>query len=102
MKDYQKHYNEFWKPIIEDSNGSVRMDQLKRELADFSDLMRNATYVYSSLTPVSKFSTDPTYIVNHVNDTMIHREMAADDFEGMADENGMVSLEDIKEYLSNT
>ncbi|SNZ10012.1 hypothetical protein SAMN05421503_1466 [Terribacillus aidingensis] len=100
MKDYQKHYNEFWKQIIEDSNGNVRMDQLMRELSEYSDIMKNATYVYSSLTPVSKFNTDPTYIVNYVNDTMIHREMAADDLEEMTDENGMVSLEDIQQYLS--
>jgi len=62
--DWYKHYNEYWKDIIE-KDGEVDMNQLKKELFDYSNLMDNASKVYCHITNgmMSK--------VNYAADTVI-------------------------------
>ncbi len=41
MTEYEKEYEDFWKAIIENEDGSINKDQLMRELSDFSVLIGN-------------------------------------------------------------
>ncbi len=49
-KDYNQVYEEFWKDIIEDENGNLNKDQVKRELADFYFIMNEVPKVYMEVT----------------------------------------------------
>ena len=59
MKDYEKTYDEFWKSIVENPDGSLNLDQIKRELHDFHFQMGNTTKVFMHVTggKVSKPNT---------------------------------------------
>lgn len=48
--DIDKEYEDFWKPIIENEDGTINLEQLKRELADFSMLMDATSRVYDYVT----------------------------------------------------
>lgn len=61
MEDYEVEYDEFWKDIIENEDGSINLDQLKKELSDFKQLMTNIPKVYMHVTggAISKVNTKP-------------------------------------------
>jgi hypothetical protein len=74
MKDYEKIYKEFWKEIVENPDGSLNLDQVKRELADFKGLMTRATEVFMHVTggKVSKLNTLAEVVISladaHIED----------------------------------
>jgi len=67
---HEENYNSFWKEIVENEDGTVNMDQLKKELSDFSLLIRNVTKVYCDLTngKISKPLTEPAVVIAVVED----------------------------------
>lgn len=69
-EDYEKDYDTYWKGIIENEDGSVNLDQVKRELYDYSSLMTNATRVYMVVTGgmVSKTNTMSSSIISVYNE----------------------------------
>lgn len=70
MEDYEQKYEEFWQEIVENPDGSINMDQLKRELFDFSTLMHNISLVYEHVTGgmISKPLTDPDVVIQQADD----------------------------------
>ncbi|MFF4417048.1 hypothetical protein ACFYY8_31390 [Streptosporangium sp. NPDC001559] len=48
--DYEKTYDEFWKEIVERPDGTLDLDQLKRELADYRMVLREVGEVYCHVT----------------------------------------------------
>lgn len=69
MEDYKVDYEEFWKDIVEE-NGVLNLDQIKRELFDFHNLMQNVSKVYMEITGgmISKQMTDPDVVIAVAND----------------------------------
>lgn len=63
MTDYEQTWKEFWEPIIA-PNGEIDVEQLKKELFDFSTLMKSASEVYEHVAGLSKCNTDPKYIID--------------------------------------
>jgi hypothetical protein len=49
MEDYEEYYEKYWKDIIE-KGGKINLDQVKRELFDYSFLMDQASKVYCEVT----------------------------------------------------
>jgi hypothetical protein len=49
MSDYEKEYNEFWKDIVE-KDGAVNIDQVKRELCDYSKMIKQVSIVFCHVT----------------------------------------------------
>jgi hypothetical protein len=49
MKDYQRSWNEFWKPLCTKS-GKVNLDAVKRELHDYRMVLREVPKVYDHVT----------------------------------------------------
>ena len=41
MEDYEKEYNDFWKDIVENEDGTLNKDQVMRELYDYSNINNN-------------------------------------------------------------
>ena len=75
LSEIEKEFKEFWIPIIfNGKNGRLNLDQLKKELYDFSCLMDNVSKVYYEITngKISKVLTDPDAVIseyeNCVND----------------------------------
>ena len=65
----QSEWTEFWQEIIA-PDGEISLSQLKRELADFSTLIENASLVYDHATGgrVSKPMTDPEAVKAAIDD----------------------------------
>lgn len=62
----QECWDRLWKEILVLPDGSVDVEQLKKELADFSVLIRNIPEVYMGVTGgmVSKPMTDPDVVLS--------------------------------------
>lgn len=83
MEDYEKTYEEFWKGIVENPDGSLDVDQVKRELHDFDMMMREVPKVYCHVTGglLSKPLTNADAIIEEA-DAVISRLVQ----EGVEDE----------------
>jgi len=49
MKDYEEEYEDFWKELVE-VNGVVDMDKVRRELHDYSRMMKECGEVFCHVT----------------------------------------------------
>ncbi|MGN1352249.1 MAG: hypothetical protein ACI4VE_05710 [Clostridia bacterium] len=49
-KDYKQEYNNFWKDIVENEDGTLNKDQVMRELSDYSMVMDHCSSAYSVMT----------------------------------------------------
>ena len=49
-RDYNKDWEEFWKEIVTNPDGSINLEQLKKELSDFSIVMEEVPKVYTHIT----------------------------------------------------
>jgi hypothetical protein len=49
-EEYEKVYDTFWKTIVEDDDGNLNVDQVKRELFDWYFSMQEVAKVYSEIT----------------------------------------------------
>lgn len=65
MRDYKKDYEEFWKDIVENKDGSLNKDAVMRELSDYSMLLDFVPKVYMEVTGgrVSKTNTTPDAVI---------------------------------------
>jgi len=59
-------YEEFWKQLVENPDGTINMEKLMNELSDYSALMDNANKVYYAVTGgrLSKPGTDPQVVID--------------------------------------
>lgn len=59
MTDYEKTWEDFWKSLCTNPDGSLNLDQIKRELHDFHTAMDNVGKVYCHITGnrISKINT---------------------------------------------
>jgi len=66
MEDYEKTYEEFWKPLVENPDGTLNIDQIKRELHDFYFQMENTPKVFMHVTgdKVSKPNTFAEVVIS--------------------------------------
>lgn len=65
MSDYEKEYEEMWKSIVENEDGTLNKDQIMRELSDFSMLIGNLSkiYCYISGNVCSKPNVSPEVVI---------------------------------------
>ena len=63
MNDVETKYNEFWKEIVENPDGTLNKEQIMKELADFSVLIGNISKIYCYMTG------------NMVSKPMVHAEV---------------------------
>lgn len=50
MEDYIQKYEDFWKNIVENGDGSLNKDQIMRELSDYSMVMNDCEKAYDLMT----------------------------------------------------
>jgi hypothetical protein len=87
--EYHKHsssdiYESFWKRIVENEDGTINMEALQNELADYLQLIDNVPKVYDELAGFSKPHTDPQVIIKAVHERFIDRQDAFDDLKMIA------------------
>ena len=72
ITDVERVWRERWRPIVIRHDGGLDLEQLKKELYDFSVLMRGASLVYEAATggKASKVTTDPSVIIALFNDNV--------------------------------
>lgn len=73
MKDYEESWESFWKEICTKEDGSLNIDQIKRELFDYSYLMKQAARVYSEVAGLSKTNYDATTIIKEYENKLNER-----------------------------
>ena len=73
-KDVEESWNTFWQGIILNEDGSINLDQVKCELADFRVLIDNVPMVYDHVTggQCSKHLTDVS-VVNGLHDDHVNK-----------------------------
>ncbi len=78
LKETQDEYDRFWKPIIE-KDGVIDLEQLKKELYDYSVVMECVAGVYCDLTGghISKLMTSPDVVIAKARE-VIEREVTED------------------------
>ncbi|MFF2529275.1 hypothetical protein ACFVS2_10275 [Brevibacillus sp. NPDC058079] len=67
--DYEKNWEEFWKDICTNQDGSINLDQVKRELSDYQMVMNTASEVYCHITgdAISKVNTRASAIISEAD-----------------------------------
>lgn len=81
QKTYQEEYEDFWKGIVENEDGTLNKDQVMRELSDYSMVMDNCARAYCLMTHkrISKQNTMFFEVENIFNELFIDKELCADD-----------------------
>jgi hypothetical protein len=50
MEDYEKTFEDFWKELVCKPDGSLNIDQVKRELHDYHTVLSQVSRVYDHIT----------------------------------------------------
>jgi hypothetical protein len=79
MTDYMDTYRDDWKEIVERPDGTLNLDQIARELADYGDLMRWVTETYDGVTGglISKPNARPSAVTGIVDERIDAAEREA-------------------------
>lgn len=104
-KTYQEEYDEFWKSIVENEDGTLNKDQVMRELSDYSMVMDNCESAYSAMTNgiVSKANTMFYIVESMFYDIFFDKVIAAEDMIELLRTDDIDELkESIKEYFNIT
>lgn len=103
-KSYEEEYNEFWKDIVENEDGTLNKDQVMRELSDYSMVMDNCAKAYYTMTNglISKQNTCFDVVENKFYENFISKDDDLiygylDDFVDIL--NDAETLEELKEEL---
>ena len=99
MEDYEKEYEEFWKDIVENEDGSLNKDQVMRELSDYSMIIDNCTKAYMIMSDgmISKPHTCFFEVENIFDDRYIKKEYVKEEIEGMIEDSS--DFNELKKYL---
>ena len=73
MQDYERSYEEFWKDLIENEDGTLNKDRLKRELHDYRMIIENASKIYDHVT-AGRFSKPNALAEDVIAEADIHYE----------------------------
>ncbi len=49
-RDYKETYNSFWKELVENDDGTLNMDSVMKELADYKFLLDQIPLIYDHVT----------------------------------------------------
>lgn len=108
MTDYQKIFKDFWEELVCNPDGTLNMDAVQRELADYYFMLQEVPKVYDHVTggAVSKPNTY-AFEVNLVADEHYQKSIESairDDLAGvlkLANQRPADTLNDIKDYVDS-
>lgn len=70
VNDYEQTFEEFWREIVCNEDGSLNVDQVKRELHDYRTTLKNVPLVYDHVSGgmVSKPNTDAVHVIQFADE----------------------------------
>lgn len=84
-RDYNKDWNEFWKEIVCEKDGALNLEQVKKELSDYSMILEEVPKVYCAVTgdTLSKPNYKAETVIRVFEDTQNekYREWFSDEVE---------------------
>ena len=101
-RDYVKDYEEFWKGIVENEDGTLNKDQVMRELSDYLMVMDNCARAYCTMTKqrISKQNTMFFEVEGIFNELYLDNEIVVDDMVEILKENDIDALkQEIRDYF---
>lgn len=100
QEEIDKNYDEFWKAILEDQDGNINKEQLKRELSDFSFILGELPKVYMAVTGghVSKPMTYAHAVIQEYQEDLNENYTSRDDLLDWIDYN-LEKLEQARQTL---
>jgi hypothetical protein len=106
-KTYQEEYEEFWKDIVENEDGTLNKDQVMRELSDYSMVIDNCERAYYEMTNglISKANTLFSEVECVFNDKYVCKDVydaygCIDDIKEILKENDINELKkQIRDYF---
>jgi hypothetical protein len=100
-EEVEKEYQEFWKDIVENDDGTLDKEQVKKELCDFSMVMDNCTKAYVEMTCgyISKPNTYFSEVLGIFEEKFLNKECVRDDMRETIDK--CSDLEELKEELTD-
>ena len=69
-KEINENYDNFWKEIVENPDGTLNLEQIKKELCDYSNIMDIVSKVYDHITGgrISNILTLPYEVIREADD----------------------------------
>lgn len=100
-KNYNQIYDEFWKEIIEEKDGKLDIEQIKKELADYSFMLHEVPKVYCEVSGnrISKPNTYAFEVIGQFNELNLNKDITQDDVQEMIKYSK--TLEELKEELKD-
>lgn len=101
-KDYQEKYEDFWKDIVENEDGTLNKDQVMRELSDYSMVMDNCARAYYHMTngKISKQNTCFYEVLNVFDELFLDKEVVVEDISQLIQNNNLEELRnELKDYF---
>ena len=105
MEEVEQIYNDFWKEIVENEDGSLNKDQVMRELYDYYYVIDNCECAYDLMSDgrISKPNTKFYEVKLIFEDTFIKKEWAKEDLINCVIDKDMTYeeiVDAIKEYFN--
>jgi len=100
--NYKKKYEEFWKYVVENEDGTLNKDQVMRELSDYSMVMDNCAKAYCVMTKqrISKQNTMFFEVEGIFNELYLDNDIVVDDIiEILKEENINELKKKIRDYF---
>ena len=104
-RDYEKDWEEDWREIVTNPDGTLNLDQIKRELSDYGMVMDTAIEVYCEFTNgrISKPNTTAQAIIQTGNEAQneMYSNIYTDDINSILKEDmsDADKIYEIKKYL---
>jgi hypothetical protein len=80
-REYEQDWEDFWKDIIIDENKNINLDQVKRELSDYGQLIENTCEIVCEIT--GNRLSYPNYpartVLDLFEDQFIDKQIAGED-----------------------
>jgi hypothetical protein len=106
LQDIEEEFDTFWKHLIINEDGSINLENLKRELTDYSTFIGEASKVYAHVTNgnISKPNTSAEDVISVSDDEndKFYYNLFRDDVLYILDEESLSSedkLKEIREYF---
>ena len=100
MEEVEKVYQEFWKDIVENEDGTLNVEQVKKELADFSMVMDNCSSAYEEMSGslITKPNTYFSEVLKIFQEKFWNVDFVKDDIRDML--NDVDDIEELKSSLT--
>jgi len=91
----EENWNDFWKDIVTKEDGTIDIEQVKKELYDYSQYMHETSKVYDAVTRgrVSKPNTLASAVIGEyeadINENYINKDDAKELIDNLKEELGL-------------